>query len=404
MGCDKKPLFNALAVFVGIFIMTGFFGGMAYGADDIGGWKWRAEASTGFAYDSNVFKLSSTQSARFDQNLTKDQTSGRFKNMDSVDDFIFTPRIRASFSRSGIMGGEFSVRPSIAYNVYAQSQEKNFFNFGLDLKQNLGKQGNIGLKLAYAPNIFKKNYLSGAKDAETIGFPGHGISGSEKVFSPAHYDKTSAILSYGRRLWKNPTNTGSGHILAGYENRSFDDPFTVRTEDSLLAGFDVGMTIHKNTSIVLNYLFKNIDTTVGTEVLIRNETNFGGVDFDGDGFIEPINTVTEQTVDRSRNQNTVGGKVSTRLRKGWRGYAKYEARFTHYKSEEQFDVTRLNRTDTRQRVGVGVKGQLAKRWSLTLGWLLTHNAAARDGLALVDKAEAKSYDKNVVSAIISYRL
>jgi len=384
----------------------------ALAAEKIGGWKWKAVASTGLSYDSNVYKLSSTQSARFDQNRKSDQTSGRFKDMDSVDDFIFTPRLKASFRRAGIGGGELSVKPSIAYNIYAQSQEKNYFNFGLDINQAVGKHGIIGIELAYAPNIFKKNYLSAATDGQNIGFAGHGISGSEKLFSPAHYDKTSVTLVYGRRLWKSHVkhkntlalDTLSGHILAGFENRSYDDPFTVRTEDNLFAGFDLEFALHKNTILALSYIFKNIDTTVDTELLIRNETNFGGVDFDNDGFIENINAATEQKVDRSRNNNTIGVKVSTRLVKDWSGYAKYEARFTSYKSEERFDVTRLNRTDTRQKVGIGVKGELAPRWTLALSWVLTHNQAARDGLALVDKAEAKSYDKNVVSAVISYRL
>ncbi len=405
MQNKRIPRFNLFAALLCALGLIGLFANAALAGGGV--WNWKGEAATGFAYDTNVYKLSSTQSTRLDAGKSSDKISGRFKDMDSVDDFIFTPTVKATLKGPGLLGHDFVLRPSIAYSVYASNSEKNFFKFGLGLKQAIGGGGAVGLAFDYSPNIYKKNYLSG-----TIDSVGDGLitSSAEEVFTAAHYDKTRVTVSYGQRLWKRPgkghanleLEKVSAHILAGYENKSYDDPFTVRSEDSVFAGFDMEFALYKHTRLDFNYLFKNIDTSVGTETLIRDEANFG-VDFNGDGDAIDLSVATVQKVDRSRNTHTLGVKASTGLAEGWTGYVKYEARFASYKSEEIFDVTRLNRTDTRQKVGVGVRGKLAPRWYMNLGWVLTHNQAARDGLAVTDKAEAKSYDKNVFSALISYR-
>jgi len=419
----KIPCLKTMVVLVCLFGLVGFFAVNASAANKIGGWKVKTEASMGFSYDTNVFKLTSQQSDRFDKDKSvvpnpvgnpdqkravADQTSGRFNKMDSIDDFIFTPRVKATFSRSGIMGRKLSITPSIEYNKYVQVQEKSYFDFGLGIKQKVGKHSHVGLNFGYAPNIFRKNFLSDAVDTKNPPGTINKISSNEKIFSPAHHDDTTAVLSYGRRLWKNHRKQGRGlfpdalsaKVLVGYENRNFDDPFTNRTEDNFLAGLDLGLALHKHTNLTLSYLFKGISTNVDTEVLIRNETNFG-VDLNGDGDAMDLRIRTEQNVDRSRDQHTVGIKVSTRLRKGWYAHAKYEARFTSFNSQQPFDVSRLNRNDTRQKAALGLKGEIARRWFLALGWVNEHNHANRSGITVIDKAEVKSYDINVYSAVIS---
>ncbi|MFQ5354202.1 MAG: hypothetical protein ACE5DR_04580 [Thermodesulfobacteriota bacterium] len=408
----NQPRFNFLVVLVCVVALTGLFGGAASGAA-AGGWKWKADAGIGFAYDTNVYKFSTTQSNRFDANSTADQTSGRYNDMDSEGDFIFTPQVKATLKTQGPGGRTFSVKPSVAYNVYSQNMEKNAFEFGLDLEQEVGAHSDVGLELEYSPNNFKKNYLSGAVDTDltfSVGLPTSIIQDNEEIFSPAHYDKAKATLSYGRRLWKKPGKASanleldavSGRVLAGYESKSYDAPFSVRDESRLFAGLEVELDLYKSTSFTFDYLFKSISTDVGTEVLIRDEADFA-FDFNGDGDTLDTNVGTTQNVDRSRNQHSLGAKASTKIGDGWKGYAKYEVRFTSYKSDETFDVTRVDRSDTRQKVGVGLKGELAPRWTMDIGWTLTHNEAARDGLVVTDKAEAKSYNKHVLAALISYR-
>ncbi len=401
----KKVSF--LAVLLMALGLMGLAGGNARAAGH-GGWKVKADAAMGFSYDTNVFKLSSQQIVRKDQNFPKDQKSGRFKDMDSVDDFIFSPHVSATLRHAGIMGRKVFITPSITYNRYVQDQEKSYFDFGLGIKQKLGRHSHVGLDVSYAPNIFRKNFLSGVLDKNGDGIISTTKGNDEKFFSPAHHDDTTVVLSYGRRLWKNhgkhrevlSPDALSAKVLVGYENRNFDDPFTNRTEDSFLAGLDVGLALHRHTDLTLSYRFKGISTNVAPELLIRNEPDFG-VDLNGNGKTTDLRVATTQNVDRSRDQHTVGLKVSTRLRKGWYGHVKYEARFTSFNSNQPFDVIRVNRNDTRQKVGLGLKGEIARRWYLALGWTNLHNHANRSGLSITDKAEVKSYDINIYSAVLS---
>ncbi len=405
----KTSCLKNMAVLLCLLGLIGIFGTNVSAANKIGGWKVHTNAGLGLSYDTNVFKLTSQQRARFDENRSSDQKSGRFNSMDSIGDFVFTPTIKATFSRHGLQRRKLSITPSIAYNKYVRDQEKSYFEFGLGIKQKVGKHSHVGLNFDYAPNIYRKNFLSNAVDTDAFGTLKHGISGGEKVFSPAHYDDTTVELSYGRRLWKNhqkhrqilSPDALSTKVFAGYENRNFDNPFTNRTEDNFFAGLDIGLALRKHTDLTLSYLFKGISTNVSPELLIRNESNFG-VDLDGDVVVENLNVATTQNVDRSRDQHTVGFKVSTRLRKGWYAHAKYEARFTSFNSNQPFDVTRLNRNDTRQKAALGLNGKLAKRWYLALGWVNEHNHANRSGITITDKAEVKSYDINVYSAVISH--
>ncbi|MFQ5479878.1 MAG: hypothetical protein ACE5DW_01205 [Thermodesulfobacteriota bacterium] len=412
MKSFKKPWFNLFIAVVSIIGFMGLQQGAAYGAS-ADGWKWKGDAGVGFAYDTNVYKFSTTQSNRFDANSTSDQTSGRYADMDSDSDFIFTPRLRAAFRHTSPNGGAFSLKPSIAYKIYSQNTEKNYFKFGLGLTQEVGAHGVAGLDLAYSPSIFKKNYLSGTADIVNGFSPGTSVTAiqsAEEIFTAANYDKARATVSYGMRLWKNGNkdkNTYevervSGHVLAGYESKSYDDPFSVRDEDSYFAGFDAELALYKSMNLTFNYLFKSTNTDVGTELLLRDEPDFG-VDLNADGDALDLSVATLKNVDRSRNMHTLGLKTSARIADGWKGYAKYEVRFAAYKSDETFDVTRIDRNDTRQKVGVGIKGKLAPRWNIDFGWTFTHNEAARDGLAVTDKAEAKSYNKHVISALLSYR-
>ncbi len=409
MSGIEKILHVKIRVLLCVLALAGFFATSASAKGEVGDWKWKAEASLGLYYDTNVYKLSSLQKDRFDLNLSKDQTTGRFKDMDSIDDFIFTPRLMATLRRRGYDGGALTLKPSIAYNRYVQNQEKSYFDFGLNVHQALGKHSGVGVDLGYAPNIFKKNYLSGAVDNEPLGDPAHGITGSEKSFSPAHYDKTDLTFYYSQRLWKSARKNFdtlsleavSGKVFAGYENKNYDDPFTNRTEDSLFAGFDVALALYRHTTLTLGYLYKDISTPVEPETLVRNELSFN-IDFDNDSVIENLNVATRQNVDRSRTQNTIGVKVTRKLQKDWTGYIKYNVRFTSFKSKEPFDVVRVDRNDTRQRFGLGLKGEVAPSWTMALGWTVTHNSASRSALAQVDKTEGKSYDKNVLSVVVSH--
>ncbi|MFQ5442882.1 MAG: hypothetical protein ACE5EB_09215 [Thermodesulfobacteriota bacterium] len=407
MAGFKEKYLHGLIVFVCVF---GLWGGAVRGAHagGAGGLKWGADFDLGLAYNSNVYKLSAAQKARRDANSTASQTSGRFTDMESTDDFIASPEVEFSLKVDGLGGRDLEIKPGVTYNIYAQNQEKNFLELALEIKQDVTKYGVFSVEVGYEPDVFKKNYLSDAIDTSGDGL----ITDDERVYSKGNYDKKSIVASYKHRLWKGPKGiAGSselekvyGKVFAGYEKKDYDSPFdATRTTDNFLAGTGIDMEFGGGAELSFKYTFENITADAAAEVLILNEADFG-VDFNGINGIESFDARTVQNVDRSHNDHKLKVKGRLKVAPDWYAEAGYELRFQFYKSEERFDVTRVDRTDVRHRVGAGIEGELAKDWSLGVGWDWTHEEAGRDGLAAINQADTKSYDRHVVSAVISYSL
>src|SRR3990170_5132604 len=225
-----------LGGFIILAFMLGLFCVSAETAEAAGAWKWKGEAEAGLAYDTNVYSLSSTQKARLKEDRASDQTSGRFNDMESVEDLILTPRFKAAGKTIGLGGRGFEVKPSILYELYAENTKKNHFELGLGLKHELWAEDWLAIEFGYAPDVYKKNYLSDAVDVTN-----DGVSSSERVYSPATYNDVKVDLVYGRRLWKRgkgPRASGGvervdGEVLAGIQKSEYDSPFGNRSEDSI---------------------------------------------------------------------------------------------------------------------------------------------------------------------------
>ena len=56
-------------------------------------WEWRGRVEVEAEYDSNVFNLGSSGKNRVDDQDPVDKANGRIRDMESVDDFIFSPRL-----------------------------------------------------------------------------------------------------------------------------------------------------------------------------------------------------------------------------------------------------------------------------------------------------------------------
>jgi opacity protein-like surface antigen len=378
-------------------------------AKDQGGWKWKAEAEAGLTYDSNIYNLSSAQKQRLEDNTAADQTSGRFDDMESADDFLLTPGFNVTVKTKGPGGGDFELRPGVEYLLYAQNTEKNHLDLSLDLTQELGAKGKsaVSVEIDFSPNVFKKNYLADAVDLSGDG----SITRDERVYEKSTYDDLKVDLTYGRRLMKSskgkkgPSGIAKvdGEVLIGFQNKEYDGPFELRSEDTIRLGAGVDMEFENKVELDVSYLLELIETPVETEVLLRDEDDFG-VDFNGDTDTVDQNVRTVQNVDRSRNEHTFAVKASKRLNKDWVGSARYDLRIQNYKSEERFDVTRLDRQDIRHRLGLGAERELMSNLTLGLSWLWVHEEAGRDGLAAIDEAETKSYDRHILAAVLSYKL
>lgn len=395
------------AALIAVFL---FSSGLAYAATsreakDKAGSKWQATADAELAYATNVYNLSSDQQSQLEANVPADQTSGRFNDMDSVEDFILTPGLKLSGKMPGLGGKEFQIKPGVAYNLYAQNTKKSHFELGLDMRHDLGDSGTLGLDISYAPEVFKKNYLADATDL--VG----PVADSERVYKPATYDSVGADLSYRHRLWKGGkvetagTSIESVHgtVIIGFQNREFSAPFKNRDEDSVRAGAGLDMDFSNNLALGVSYMVESVETPAGTEVLILDEADFS-FDFNGDSDILDKNLRSVQKVDRSRLEHVVAVKARIKLGKNWTGQARYDYRLQDYSSTERFDSTYANREDVRHRLGLGLQRELTGRLTLGLGWELVQEDTSRGPSPSIDPAEPKSYDAMTFTAGLSYRL
>ena len=397
-GILKKHLryFFACLFALGLWAASG---GKAFGLDE-SGWKFQTLGDAELSYETNVFNLSSDQIDRLEAGRPEDEISGRYDDMDSVDDAILTPRLRLEMNGPGLFSRDIQIRPGILYHFYSLNEKKSHLELGLDLEQEVGAHETLGLEISYAPDVFKKNYLSDATDLTG------SVSASERVYEPATYDDAVIDLTYRRRLRKNPSPSAIesvyGEVLLGYQNKEYEDPFENRSEDSIRLGAGLDTEFNKIT-LAVSYLFEYVETPGENEVLILDEADFN-VDFNSDGDALDTNIRAEQKVDRSRLDHTIAVKASAKLNKDWTGEAKYDLRLQDYKSAEPFDAAYRDREDIRHRIGLGVEREFGRRWSVGLGFVWAHEEADKGDLPNIDPEEPKSYDNITVSAGVSYRL
>ncbi|MFQ5464313.1 MAG: hypothetical protein ACE5EI_00135 [Thermodesulfobacteriota bacterium] len=399
----RKYLYGLLACALALGLWAGLGGNaLAKGGS---AFKWKTTFQSEFLYDSNIYKLSDTQISRLDANKAADRTSGRFNDMKSADDFILTPRLKVTLSTPGLGGKELKISPNVLYNLYLQSQKKSHLVSGLDLRQTVGAHDTLGLDFKYAPNVFKKNYLTGTTN------PSGPVLDSERIYGAATYDRIDVEASYRHRLWKKPGgkagSTGIekvyGTATVGLQSKEYDAPFRNRNEDSILGGAGLDLEFGKGAVLAFSYLFKSINTPTDPEILIRNETDFG-VDLNADGDALDLDVATVQRVNRSRLEHKLGVKFKGDINDQWEGFFKYDIRLQDYQSTETFDVTRIDRQDFRHRFGLGFKGDYGSHWTLGFEGRYTIEDADRAGLATVNQAEQKSYNRYELGATLSYRL
>lgn len=370
-----------------------------------GGWQFRTDVEAEVEYNTNVYHLSPAQESRLERNSPENQASGRFKDMESVSDFIVTPAVKFTAKGSGLGGKDFLVRPHARYKQYTLNQKKSHFELGVGFRHDAGADGTVGLDLSYAPGVFSKNYL-----ASVTNWVGPVLL-DERIYLPGTHDDAAVEVFYRRRMFKGKerkmlhpsVKKAYGEFLLGYENRKYDAPFEKRDSDSFKAGAGLDLELRNKTDVSVSYIFETISTPVETEVLIRNEPDFG-VDFNGDTDTVDLDVASLQNVDRSRNEHTFAVKGAIMLDDNWLGKARYELRIQNYKSNEPFDVTRVDRTDIRHRIGLGVERELAPNLTLGLDWLWTSENAGRDALAAIDPTESKSYSVHQLSAVLAYRM
>lgn len=354
-------------------------------------WKASVKVEGKGRYDTNVFLLSGHQETLLQTAGPAEQISGRFKDMNSVSDYIFTPSVKVLTEGSGIAGRRLALQAGVNYDMYFLNPRRRHFNFDAAVEQNTSRNGRLRLKFDYTPNYFYKNYL-----ADVTNFTS-SVTADERVYKPDVYNEGDLTAEYRYRMAGGRT---VATVHAGYLKERNWAPFVGhdRNEPHGGGGIDLGLT--KWWRLDGDYDYAVVDSPRVQEVMILNEPDFG-VDFNNDGNTDDLSIGTVQFVNRSHHQQLF--HVKTRLGVAERSFFElgYERRLRTFLSKEPFDILHNGRTDARDSFSIAFSSDLRRSLQLTAGYsYIFQNANLPNDPGVT--GEINNYKRNVAFVAMAY--
>src|SRR5258708_19939897 len=81
-------------------------------------WKGAVKVEAKGRYDSNTFLFSDRQKTKLQTAGPAEQISGRFKDMNGVHDYIFTPSVKFLAEGPGVGGRRLGLQADVNYDMY----------------------------------------------------------------------------------------------------------------------------------------------------------------------------------------------------------------------------------------------------------------------------------------------
>jgi hypothetical protein len=317
-------------------------------------------ARTGFEYMDNVFRLTDSQISSMETNSIEDRAGGRYKNMDSVSDYIVKPEIELKYKTDSPLGGKFGLTSWLKYNYYTKNEEKSYPEGGIKLKNSIGENGALILEGTFLTGFFKKNYLSDIDDASGDG----NISRGERIYSSATYGEYEGMLSYEHEIIKSKKDIISGLSIrpfAGYRSRIFNSIFSNRDQNIGLLGMGINLEFISMVDLEMKYQYEDVSCPGDEELVLFNEY-IPATDINGDGEISK-NAPVVTSVDRSSSRHIIEVNSKLKLTKDVTWFVGYKNRNTSFTSDNELDIEHYNNHATRQEIKSGIIYDFSKRWS-----------------------------------------
>ena len=245
--------------------------------------KWKIRTGIELEYQDNIFRLTESQKSKMEDNEQSDIDSGRFKDMNSIDDFIITPGLKFYF-KNRFPIGKFSANLLMKYNYFWNNDKASHPEGKIELEQAIGKNNRICLEGNFLYGYYRKNYLSGANDLNETG----NISRSDRIYSAAVYNENETLLMYKYRLFKRD-KVSAGLIkkpgitikpLAGFRYRRYDNPFGNRDRNVMLGGLGLDMKYGTVVDLYFSYRYENVLCPNNNELVLIDEQEHGDVNND----------------------------------------------------------------------------------------------------------------------------
>ncbi len=358
-------------------------------------WKTAVRVKANFAYDDNVFLLSQEQKRKLRTAGPAEAISGRFRDMDNVSDYIFTPTLALEAEGPGIGKRKLALEAEAGYNLYLRNSRRSHFDLDLSAAQETSKNGRVKLEFGLVPHYFQKNYLFDAIDLTG------NVDADERVYRRAFYYEWDLMGDYKHRLWKGGDASVSGWIGAGYLRRHYNAVFTGRNRSAPHADTGLDLRLTKRVEVDVSYQLSAVDSPRRAEVQILDEPDFG-VDFNGDLDALDNDRRTVFPVDRTFTEHRV--RVETKIDLPHKVDLEfgYERRDRHFSSHELFDVNHVDRTDGRNAVHGEISYRPNSRTRLSGGYTFADQGTNRPGDpgAL---GEISDYHRNGAHVAFTYR-
>jgi len=363
-------------------------------------WKTDGRVRGNLRFNSNVWLLDSDAQDRLESDRTSDRTSGRYKDMESVEDVIFTPGGRYHAAGPSPLGRRLSFWADAEYSFYIQNSRRSNLETNVGVGQYAGPDGHLQLSLNFIPQYFERNYLADAFDVNGDG----SISSSERQYEHGDYLEWDLALEYRHRIvdrTKSQEFGLDGHVTVGFRDRNFNSPFRGHDETGpwlqLMLRFQVGTGLKWG----LRYKYEDLSSPTEREVQILDEPDFG-VDLNGDLDIADQNVRTYEAVDRTRVEQEIGFTFGVDLGPKTELDFLYTRTTRDYASDEVFDVGHRDREDKRNDFGLSLRGRPSASWEWRFGIQVRRHdtdRAANPDLS----GDAFDYWRLILLAAMTYR-
>jgi len=358
-------------------------------------WEWRARAE--LAYDSNIWLLESTAQERLRDHERggppgsppdDDETSGRYEDMERVDDFILAPSLSWEATGRSPLGRRYDFLIGVEIPVYFQNMRRSHLDFDLGLGQAVGADGRLGLAFQFIPEYFRKNYLA---DAVEVGVPNGDIQRNERIYEDGTYREFEIALEYRHKLIDRTQSQPfglTGAIEFIYADRSYDSPLTYRDETATGIRLGLGFQYGPRVKWGLHYQYVAADSPSESHIVLINEFIYGNQD----GFAAIVNNArTNQIVDRTHNEHEFGLSVGVELSDKFEVELVYEQLRREFESDNRLDVEHFGREDVRDSIQTGLIYKLGKAWQGRLGYLRRVQESDLDDPEAGDDGDYKRY-------------
>ncbi len=308
-------------------------------------------------YHDNLFGLSKEQIEKFNEMDAGDIASSRFKDIDSISDYVMIPSLGARFVWKRSPLGKVSLISGLKYNFTEKNQRGRYPEGQIRLRKSNGKRDRLLLDAEITLRKFRKNYLYGVDDWNM----NKNVTRKERLYSAAVFDEHEARLGYEHTFLKGEHRRFSGFSaqpFLGIRKRKYNSAFSNRDFQLHFGGIQLGLGFFSRLDLNVRGQIESLKSPSGNEVFLYDET-IPRIDINGDGKIKK-NAACIGVIDRSAKRKAIEIESEYRFSKRFSIHAGVKHRTEDYSSSNPLDTGHFERNGYMRQVKTGFSIALSR--------------------------------------------